>query len=154
MTSRQPARSKLPHTITLWNAYGETVVNGGKEKQYQKTIIRHVRYEYRRQRATNQNGNVNADNLFLMIFNGPSIAQGEEDRTLRDFASSDIFLTMEADDRKKYWTLQPGDIIGLGTIFEDFSKGGDCARKDYKINIIEPIYGMDGKIHHWEVTGA
>ncbi len=153
MTSRQPARSRLPHTITLWNASGETVVNGGKKKQYQKTVIRYVRYESRRRTATTQSGGANEDSLFLMIFNGPSIAEGKGG-ALRDFASPDIFLTMEPEDRGKHWTLQTGDIVGLGVISGGFSHGGDYERKDYKINIIDPVYGADGKIHHWEVTGA
>ncbi len=153
MTSRQPARSKLPHTITLWNASGEAVVNGGKEKQYQKTVIRYVRYESRRRKTTIQSGGANEDSLFLMIFNGPSVAEGESG-VLRDFAPSSTFLTMKQEDRERHWTLQPGDIVGLGTVLGDFSHGGDYERKDYKINIIDPIYGSDGKIHHWEVTGA
>ncbi len=153
MTSRQPARSKLPHTITLWNASGEAVVNGGKEKQYQKTVIRYVRYESRRRKTTIQSGGANEDSLFLMIFNGPSVAEGESG-VLRDFAPSSTFLTMKQEDRERHWTLQPGDIVGLGTVLGDFSHGRDYERKDYKINIIDPIYGADGKIHHWEVTGA
>lgn len=153
MISRQPARSRLPHTITLWNASGETVSNGGKEKQYQKTVIRYVRYESRRRTATTQSGGANEDSLFLMIFNGPSIAEGE-DGALQDFVPPDIFLTMNPEDREKHWTLQTDDIVGLGTTSGDFSHGGDYERKDYKINIIDPIYGADGKIHHWEVTGA
>lgn len=153
MKSRQPARAMLPHTVTLWNMAGETVAGGGKERWHQKTVVRYVRYESRRRTNTMQSGGTNADSLFLMIFNGPSVAAGE-DGGPRQFTPPETFLTMPPEEQAFYWTLRAGDVVGLGRIDGDPSPGGDRARKDYKINMIDPIYGPDGKIHHWEVTGA
>lgn len=153
MISRQPARTMLPHTVTLRNLTGETVSGGAKVKQYQKTVIRYVRYESRRRTNMLKSGGTNNDSLFLMIFNGPSVAAGE-DGARRKYAPPDVFLTMPPEEQAAHWTLRAGDAVGLGILPGDISPGGDRARKDYKINMIDPVFGADGKIHHWEVTGA
>lgn len=153
MMSRQPARAMLPHTVTLWNLSGETVSGGGKTKQYQKTVIRYVRYESRRRTNMLKSGGTNTDSLFLMIFRGPSVA-AREDGGSRNYVPPEAFLTMPPEEQAVHWTLRAGDVVGLGGLSGDISPGGDRTRKDYKINMIDPIFGADGKIHHWEVTGA
>lgn len=153
MMSRQPARAMLPHTMTLWNLSGEVVSGGGKEKRYQKTIIRYVRYESRRRTNMLKSGGTNNDSLFLMIFSGPSAA-AREGGIRREYVPPDAFLAMPPEEQAFHWTLRAGDVVGLGALSGDISPGGDRARKDYKINMIDPIFGADGKIHHWEVTGA
>lgn len=153
MISRQPSRAALPHTATLWNLAGETVSGGGKEKRYQKTVVRYVRYESRRRVSMTQSGGTNADSLLLMIFNGPSVAM-DEAGTFRRYVSPDEFLNAEKEEQAVLWTIQAGDVVGLGRIDGTISPGGSRARKDYRISGVDPIYGADGQIHHWEVTGA
>lgn len=160
MVSRKPSRKLLPHTITLWNYTGKsTVVNGVKTKQYQKTIIRYVSLDFRKITNVLQTGDTTADSLFLMIFNGVSVAM-DKSGSLRNYVSSDIFLNTPEDKQPELWTLNDGDdFISIGQIEGDLfidglPAGGEKARKDYKIKIIDPKFGLGDSIHHWEVTGV
>lgn len=154
MVSRKPARAALPHTVTIWNKYGERVVNGSKQSQYQRTILRYVRADFQKRTNVRASGGAeNADDLFLMVFAGVSQAFSE-DGVPRRFVPSPVFLRAGEEERAGLWTLNPGDdFVGLGIQLGEPSGGGERAAKSYKINIVDPKYGAGAEVHHWEVSG-
>lgn len=151
--SRQPGRRLLKQTVTLWNRVGEDIKGGSRVRKLQKTYIRHVRAEFCKRTNMLATGDRNADSLLLLIFNGASQAEDEQGHS-RMFVTPDVFLLASELERIGMWTLNTGDHIGLGVLDGDASPGGELARKDWRINIIDPIYGNDGQLHHWEATGA
>lgn len=149
MISRKPSRSSLPHTITLFNS---TVIDG--PKIYQPTIIRYVRYDFRKQTNVLMTGNTNADALDLLIFNGVSVAT-DDMGAIRKFVPAHIFLQASDGEKIGMWTLNAGDdYVGIGIVEGPPSKGGEDRRKDYSITVVDPKFGADKKVHHWEISGA
>ena len=151
--SRQPARSRLNQTVTLWNRYGETVENGARRPLWQRTTLRYVRAELRRRTNMLATGEREADSLLLFIFQGPSVAVGE-DGSRRRYVPPPLYECAAGEERAALWTLREGDRIGLGRWEGDPSEGGDRARKDYRITVVDPKWGDGPEIHHWEVSGA
>lgn len=151
MVSKKPNRNQLKHFITLWNYADETIINGAKKKNYQKSYIKYVRYDFQKPINISTSGMSNADSLFLMLFNGVSIVTSE-DGTIRNFVPPHIFLNTTFEEKNKIYTLNyESDFIGLGLIYDDVSTGGEKERKDYKLNRVTAKYGAGSEIHHWEV---
>lgn len=151
--SRQPSRSRLKQTVTLWNRYGEAVVDGACQTLWQKTTFRYVRTEIRRRTNMMATGDQEADSLLLFIFNGPSVAVGE-DGVRRKYVEPHTYQNASDGQRAVLWTLREGDFIGLGKCEGDPSEGGERVRKDYRVTIVDPKRGDGTEIHHWEVSGA
>lgn len=154
MVSKKPNRNQLKHFVTLWNYTDETIINGAKKKNYQKSYLKYVHYEFKRASNILMSGSSNADSLFLMLFNGVSIVTSE-DGIIRSFVPSHIFLSQTPEDRNNMYTLNDGnDFIALEFVDGDISTCGEKERKDYKLNVVTPKYGANTEIHHWEVYGS
>lgn len=145
--SRQPSRSRLRHIVTLWNCVNE------REGQYQRTVLKYVWVEFRKQRNMLATGDSNADSLMLMVFNGVSLALDDKAKRRR-YVPPHVFLSMSDAERQEVWTLNAGDYIGLGIIEGHVSDGGAVVRKDFRINVIDPKFGDSAVVHHWEVSGS
>lgn len=146
MQSRKPLKASLPHTITLWNQIEDSVVNGAAKKVYQRTVLKHTRYEITTASTTQMAGNSRKDSLKLFVFNGVSDASnGLWDKA--GYLKPEEFVSLE--NKAGYWSLQTGDYIALGVVEGDPEEGGITP---YMITEVQPCYGMGAEVHHWEVV--
>lgn len=142
MQNRKPLKASLPHTVTVWNKIGEKVTNGAPKKTYQRTVLRHVRYEITAASTTQMAGVSRRDGLKLFIFNGVSSANNATYLDPKAFDASQ--------NKPEHWTLRPGDYIALGAVDSGPEEGKITP---YTVAEVQPCYGIGVDVHHWEVVG-
>lgn len=125
-------------TCTIYNKYTEN-----KIEKWQKTVLYGVFWDGVRGSNFRKTGIENADSVFILI---PQKARSD-----RQFLSPQEWIN--AIDKNKYWTLQPGDTIIKGNIIyevEKSSKELEQFNECYKITKIDNK-PFGGDMAHWEV---
>ncbi|MGI5898633.1 MAG: hypothetical protein ACOX8S_01780 [Christensenellales bacterium] len=142
MRSKQPRRSALRHSVTLWNALG-----GGNG--YQKSYISYVDIRLTEEEREGKTAPQSRDALTLMVFR-VSMARSVGGET-RQYLPEIEFSLLPDEEKERFFTFAPlKDYISLG------KAEGDRAGREYTVAAVTPIFsprfpgGSDG-VHHWEV---
>ncbi len=142
MRSKQPRRSTLRHSITLWNSLGEG-------KGYQKTYISHVDMSLKEEEREGKSAQQSRDSLTLMVFR-VSVARSA-DGDFRQYLPEIEFGLLPDDEKKRFFTFAPlKDYVALGRA------EGERAGREYTVISMTPVFsprvaGGADTVHHWEV---
>ena len=144
---KSPTPRLLVQTVTLYNLLpkGGAPINGGYSDQYQRTVLKNVKYVQSEGAITVSSHGAVSDSLHLIIF--PDMATVTDGRTYIDpvgFAS--------LDDTSAYWTLQKGmDYIALGEQTMEKPSTEGSGRNDFRMTSVDIRY-YNGDINHFEVN--
>jgi hypothetical protein len=160
---RPISATKLPNTVTVYNLFKEDEGN----TLYFKTIVERVRVSmFKNHVSMNTMGPTARFSVSVLIDPNTSLGyvydQTTNERIDKRYMEAAYWRALPtADDKAKYWTLNPLDWM-FALVGEQSSIGpyynGDIREAVFRdnnrvkvINEVTPVIDKDGAIHHWKV---